>query len=462
MLTNFAKDRIYIVILLAFIISISILFGNLYIYAILLGLFLSIFAFLNPRIAFWFILINVYILSSLVSVYFPFIGKKILWVTDLILVTLAFRVCVDIAMHKVSRKGSKIDIFLFVLIFLCIVSSIVNRVSLTVFLCGLRNYFKYIPLFFVARFYLNNKKSLTGLFRFLILVAVLNVPVAIGQFFLYHDFDAVGGLFSLGGSGILTVFQLLMVGYLLIIAENGIIAKWKAIALSLLLFVPIFINQTKVVFFLFPILLIYIYKYFLVKKPFQAFFIILLGIFLLFSLVSIYSAIVPGFYIKDLFSRDWLYQYLYKDSYNLNVGGLNRLSAVTFAIASISKNAFHFLMGTGIGNASLSNIPGGMGAYYEKYFYLKIDLVFLSKILWEEGFLGTLLFFLIVFKLWRCSSLVYRRAKDSRMKSHAVFFGLLVLVLTINILYDGSFYYDAFGCMFWLLGGYFSNREQIS
>lgn len=449
-----------IAFILAVIMAIVLISADAQVIALFIGIFLSVLVFLNAEIAYWIILVNVYLTSSLISAHFPFIGKKIIWITDLMLFVLALKLLADILSKRIDIFKYKINIMLFLLVLLSIVSAIVNGISLTVLSCGLRNYFKYVPLFFASIYYFDNEKLIKKSFTFWIIIGLINVPVALIQFFIYRNFDYVGGLFSTGGSGILTVYQFLMIGYLFIVAEYEKLSRWKAIGLSIFLFIPVIINQTKISFYLLPILLIYIYRNYFVKKPFKAAIMVLLFSFLFYLLTLIYTAIVPDFNANDLISPNWLSQYLYSDSYYCGIGSLNRFSSVTFAIDNISKNIIRFFIGTGVGNASFSNIPGGMGEYYARYFNLKIDMVFLSKILWEIGVIGTVLYFFIVFKLWRYSTYCLKRIKAIDQLILAKFFGLLVLFLTINIVYDSSFYFDEFACIFWMLGGYLTIQKE--
>jgi len=449
-------NAVFGTIILAALASVIIVSQNIYMWVIFVGMVLSMLIFLNADVAYWAIFINVYIIGSLTAVHFPVIGNKTLWITDLILLVLAVKLFVDVMLKRIKFFKYNINILIFLFILLGVISAILNKTSMVVLVCGLRSHFKYIPIFLASMFYFDSEKLIKKSFLFWVLVGLINVPVAVIQFLVYHDFDAVGGLFSLGSSGILTIYQLFIVGYLFIIAENGILKRWKTIVLAMILLVPVFINQTKIVFFLLPLLFLYIYRNSIIKNSVKTICVLLLVLVLFCSLMAAYTRLVPGFYFSDMLSKDWLYKYLCTDSYYCNEGSLNRLSAITFAIDNISKSPLHFLVGVGIGNASLSNIPGGMGEYYKKYFHLKIDLVYLSRILWEYGIIGPLLYASVIFLLWKYAVEVKRASKDVYVKSISEAFRLLILFLSIGTMYDRTFLFDKFACIFWLLGGFFT------
>ncbi len=95
--------------------------------------------------------------------------------------------------------------------------------------------------------------------RFLLVFLIIQVPVAVYQFLQYGAGDLVGGTFSDGGSGMLSQLIFLGVYYFILVRAarpNGVGFRLEKAVPYLLLFIPVFINQTKISFIFFAVLAI--------------------------------------------------------------------------------------------------------------------------------------------------------------------------------------------------------------
>ena len=459
-----------IIVLIATASSLMMFSPNIYFAVAFFGLVLSVFAFVNIKAAVWIILINVFLTSSMIGNYFPFIGRKAIWLTDLMLFIMLIRLLVFFVMEKTSLFNDKDNLLIFFLVLLGAMSALLNGTSGTVAICGFRNYFKYIPLFFALKYLIDDREFIKKAFWFWVVVAAINVPLSVYQLIAGETidtmsrYDLVGGLFSTGGSGILSVFQLVIIGFVLLMQKNSnILSKGSVALFTLFLLLPLFINETKITFILLPIMFLYVYKDRVRKKPLEAFGILIVMALLLFSLNKAYDRPDQNFGAqsgdKSMFSKGWLNSYLYDSSYFVEDESLNRFSALEFAIGNIVKDPVRFFMGVGPGNASYSQLQGGMGEYYLKYFDLHIDMIFLSKILWEYGFLGTFAYFLLIIYLWRKAVAVKMQTNDGNISSAVDAYIVLTGFLAITLIYNLSFYIDELGCMFWCISGFFRNRQ---
>jgi hypothetical protein len=451
--------KIFTIMLLACITSLVIFSANIYFIAVFLGIVLSIISLVKIESAIWLILINVFILSSFVKFYLPSIGTKIIWITDLVLLILFLRILFDLLRQKVDILKDKINLLILILFFLGIFSAIFNHEPRLPLLCGIRNYFKYIPLYFAMRYFGFKFDFIKKIFGFLIGISLINIPVSLFQLLKYHEFDSVGGVFSYGGSGELCVYQILIMGSILLLLKHRIVKRRILFFLSLFILAPIFINETKAIFIFLPIALIYIYREFIFSKFTHTIAIVFVTIIMLFSFSLVYSRIVKDFSFEETFSIKHLYDYLYKMPYfsnerSLNEASLNRLSSLEFAYKNISHNAFNLLFGVGPGNASFSQLANGVGDYYNKFFYLKIDLIFLSRLLWEYGIVGLALFFWLLSFLWKQAVFLQKIISDQHIQYFSDTFNLLTMFLILTGIYNLSFHLDPFGCIFWLLGGF--------
>jgi hypothetical protein len=451
-----------IIILLATFASTVLFSANIYLVVASLGLALSVFAFLNIKAAIWIIVLNVFLTSSMVGSYLPFIGRKAIWLTDLMLLVILVRLAVTFALEKTPILREKDNLLVCLLIAVGLISSIVNDLSATISICGFRNYFKYIPLFLAFKYLIDDRTFIKKVFLFWIVIALLNVPLSVYQFVLGEEievmsrYDLVGGVFSAGGSGILSLYQIVIIGYILLSYQaKPSTRRWCAVALILFLLLPVFINETKITFVLLPLAFAYVYRDRIARRPFETIGMGLLAVLLLFSLNRVYSRPDQDFGGQSLLSKDWLRSYFYDSSYFSEEESLNRLSAVEFAWTNISKDPVHFLIGVGPGNASYSALEGGVGKYYEKYSELNIDMVFLSKILWEYGVAGTALYFYLILYLWRSVSVVGKGTNDPALMPISRTFTLFTAFLLLTLIYNLSFYIDELACMFWGISGFF-------
>jgi len=132
-------------------------------------------------------------------------------------------------------------------------------------------------------------------------------------------------------------------------------------------------------------------------------------------------------------------------------GALNRVPQVLFAFDQIKKSPVHLLFGVGAGNASDSFFEAARGEYYKKHGDLNIGNNLLSRMLWEYGLVGTLLFFSIFIyffiKIWKL------RTGDDRKAVTASGFLVLIVIYFMTSIYFNTMLINLFAYLFWFMGG---------
>ena len=129
-----------------------------------------------------------------------------------------------------------------------------------------------------------------------------------------------------------------------------------------------------------------------------------------------------------------------------------RAFAILEAFNHIKKNPVLFLLGVGAGNASDSFFEKARGEYYKKFGDLDIGNNLLSRMLWEYGMIGTLLFFSIfVFFFIKAWGL---RKSDDIIGVTASGYLVLIVVFFITSIYFNTMLINLFGYLFWFLGGF--------
>jgi hypothetical protein len=145
--------------------------------------------------------------------------------------------------------------------------------------------------------------------RYAIIFLVAQLPVAFYQYAIYGPSDAVGGTLGNKGSGVLTLTVVCLVFFLAHYTSN--------ISRTILLYfclVPLLLNETKVSFILIPLLVLFIHFQPKLKNILLAIFAAALFLFL-FSRFYSHSALTFDNNLTDIFSSDFLDDYLFGDIY---------------------------------------------------------------------------------------------------------------------------------------------------
>jgi cell division protein FtsW (lipid II flippase) len=219
------------------------------------------------------------------------------------------------------------------------------------------------------------------------------------------------------------------------------------------------INETKITFFLFPVLILFLLRKYLLKKQ---------------SLKSVFAIVLFSgvIFISSYFAYNYLYRELRIFDYNFTAnyvsreytksGSLNRIPQIEFAHRNIIKDIYTAFLGVGPGNASDSFFEKGVGYYYRKYPILKIDSVFLGRFIWEYGYLGLAIFLYILFRLFGLAEKICNNSPDPFYKSLALGFEGMMFILVVAAVYSNSFIIDSIGYVFWFMAGYLQRIASAS
>jgi len=171
-------------------------------------------------------------------------------VTDIILFSLG-------VLSFINLKSKNIKRF-FVVFFIFIIFVYINnrdKANLLLTVNGIREFIPFFifPILYMHYLQSSEAKYFVKLFdRFLIIFLVAQIPVSLYQFSVYGAGDEVGGTLGIGYSGVLTFIIYLSTYYLMIKDFNrhniikSIFNKWYLF----IFWIPTFVNETKVSFFL--------------------------------------------------------------------------------------------------------------------------------------------------------------------------------------------------------------------
>jgi len=371
-------------------------------------------------------------------------------------------VCCQLAIRK-SFRLSPLYWFIFIFLALNILAGVLlNSVKPEVLFVAIRQYFKYLPFFFLPLVYDFSEKEIKGYLLLLVSLTLIQLPIALYQrFVLSPDFltgDLVGGTLGAAyrGSGLLTIYLICAITLLTAFRIRKRIAAHTYWLLLAVFVVPTMINETKVTVFLLPLALIIpaiaaenginrIKS--LLRVGLVA--VILLGIF-----IPVYDHFMApkGRNITDFLINDGEIEgYLLKSEDKISSGAVGRLDAIILPISKLSKNVVSPVFGLGIGNVSHSSLGDEFsGAFYDRYGLYVTHTI--STLLWEIGIFGVLLIILFNGLLFKdASKLVNANGLTSDI---ALGWVGVIFIIVISLFYTNILGSNAISYIYWYFSGY--------
>jgi len=444
-----------------------------------------------------FFLFSLFFFLDYLSLALGFIPRQLTWLPEFISLGILFYIFIKLLREKeLIPIISKTQLVIFFVVF-TVIGLVINQVEIPVALAGIRNDFKFLPLFFLPFFYRFDKNFMRKFLVFLFILALLQFPVALIQRIVYKTTsgDPIGGSLGAHSSGILSVFLTLCLVFWSFHYMKSRLKTPVYVLGFIILIMPMGLNETKISFFILPVSFVCIVVFTQNKKKYIK---TLLVVFACFAVgILIIGSLFNQFYVQDERadkkvlsqktdsslitdspskpeaevtekpeikekkpSRFKIKEFFKPERFMTNVyyrktrmsGALNRLPQVIFAFNYIKKNPVLFLLGVGAGNASDSFFEKARGEYYKKFGDLDIGNNLLSRMLWEYGMIGTLLFFSIfVFFFIKARGL---RKSDDIIGVTASGYLVLIVVFFITSIYFNTMLINLFGYLFWFLGGF--------
>lgn len=351
-----------------------------------------------------------------------------------------------------------------------------NIVPIGAVFAGIRRYFLYMPLFFLPMLYDFSDSEIKNQLKFILVMALIQCPFAIYQrFFLFRHIrtgDFITG--TLATSPILSIFQILSIAVLSAFYFKKKLKLSSFLILSLIIFIPATLNETKATFILFPLAILSTIFFgggqiFNLKK----FLMISIGtLTIIFLFIPVYNY-MANFNrehkanknsIIDFFLKGEVYNYLYKgtpDNYTEtldNKGGekVGRIDALLFPFKKLSKEPLQLIVGLGIGNVNSSFIKGFQGEYteFEEYGAGKIAA---ASLIWETGLIGIGLycvFFWIIF-----TDSLALKSMEGTFGALALGWIAVIFVLGLSFFYANIFHQKVCGFLFWYFSGVIASKR---
>lgn len=383
-------------------------------------------------------------------------------------------------MLGISRSGEKISgfgVLIGAYVAALLVSSVINRVPVAQLLVGLRNYVPYIGIALIVVYGGFQSGFVRKLVRVLLIIALIQVPVAIYQHFVIgparvairgavgRSDEAIVGTF--GGSivtggytGEMAAFLVMAIILVVALWRERQLRGWIALVLALFLLTPVFLAETKIALLLLPILSLVAFGTDLRKSPMTA----LVGLFG----ATVLMAAVGGVYAYKYWQSgdDAAQQLLYSFDPDFMVTPDHRGRVGTIVHWYQANVDAEQYVGSLIGHGVASSLEGsstiGLGSAVRKY-GLGLDAHAMSRLLWDGGLLALLLFAALCV---RTAYVASKLRKDSAIQPQdraGLTFALVAIVAMFLMLpYQMSVLGgSAMQFIFWFVVGYVEYMRRL-
>ncbi|WP_377109551.1 O-antigen polymerase [Pseudoalteromonas sp. R86517] len=370
-------------------------------------------------------LFKIYFLSCM---YTPFLAGLIPLPGLNLLDDLIFFSILPFCIYSIKSGQNKIDLLVLTLpvyiLFSCILS-VFNGEDLTVILLSLKN-IKNLFLFFILISLRDDNTEFIK--RHILFFLFASIPVAVFQFFTVTHQDDITGLFGPKSTSLYSFLVIVFVAtYATYYGLNKVKWLW-------LLFIPVFLNETKITFILFPAILLTLL---LISKKIKIkhFFILLIIGSIFFNLLNEIYLNLYGYAFSEIFNYDYLETYLfeYTDLHN----DIPRFYRLFVAYTYLDNSSlFDFYFGYGLGSEYVGGNGETLGIVAKDFEYTLLNQgtrIQLFQMLLDYGVLGSIIF---------CCCLLLFLVKISikKITFDNLFTVAMLLVMLFSLVYQNMFF----------------------
>ena len=394
------------------------------------------------------------------------IPRGVSWLPDILSILLLVLVLMFMVFYKRVNLPK-----IYIVLFSCYTAHIVmgfvfNLVPAGAVIAGVRSYLRWAPFFFLASVVPVTAGAMRWQLALLFGFGVLQVPIAVYQRFFQFSHLQTGDVVigTLDGAPFLAMFQIALICLLLALYLKGKLKLLLCFFLSMFLFIPCTINETKAVIILLPAAIMAILMFSKSSSSrVKQYVIIPLALTLLMSIfIPVYNyfmpqpeTLLPGESgrrtIMDVFTGVRLKRYLYKNASGEGTDEkIGRVDSLVLAVKNISQEPINLIYGFGAGNVNESFIGLLKGSQTHFYAYGAAGTT-ISILLWEIGLIGA--FFPVIFLVFNFfDALSLQNATDIRGGLALAWIGITVMLM-ICLIYV-NLMSTSLDLLFWYLAGY--------
>ena len=448
---------------LAILSGILAAFGNLYLLLALLALYGVFFILVTPAAwIIWMIFCATFLISGPSAYFFRF--TQLQWLTVLVGAALLLPVVLHLLRNRSSILSIRISTDLvWPVIFLVLIffSTIIDQPQFADFVNASRHYLFMWPIMLVFMFGLVGPETMMRLWKALLIVAVLQLPMAIYQYFFvaaknarFSPWDAVIGTFHgniEGGGDSAAMAIILLIAMLIAIAlwREGMLRGSRMALVVVAGLCTLSLAEVKAAVMLLPIVFGLYYRKELLRRPIESIVVIIGTLLLVVSIFTVYEKLHYDNISMHTFKSDQVVstydrvlRALSPDAETgrgIELGRVNHMN-LWWELNIGSGDVHHSLFGYGMGATDTSKI--GVGELAQRFpFPLQKSSTLI--LLWETGIVGHLVFLLILLQGARTSG---RIAKNEAIPEvHRILLKAgetSLLLLAITLLYKNFHFYS--------------------
>jgi hypothetical protein len=312
---------------------------------------------------------------------------------------------------RVKTSPSGIEGLMFVWWLVLFFSSLANLVPILGWFVGIRIYLPFVGVFAYIAFCRPSDRLLKALFFFLMFIASVQwafclyqkfviVPQRIAGGYPGSPWDSVvgtfgGEMFGGGESGSLGVFLAITLSIAAALHKSKMLGGFAFSAIMVFGLAAVGLSESKVVVLLVPLGALIVYHDYLFRNPVRFLMGGLLMVAFVMGLLVFYHFVYweQGSRLGVVDSIIQRLSYSFDPNFRVTTLNLGRIGSQVFwwNSHSILDNPLTFLVGHGLASAVSQSSVIGMGSAVREYGYL-LDTTGATKLLWESGLLGLMLF----------------------------------------------------------------------
>jgi len=357
-------------------------------------------------------------------------------------------------------------VFLLVLLFTIAFGYAVQDVPQGAMLAGVRSYVKFLPFFLLPAVHRFTPRQLQVQLAFLLVLALLQTPLAFYQRFVefanaMHTGDPVRGTWTTSSG--MSLFMVCAIAGLVVAYVRGRLRLATMLGLAAWLFAATMINETKATLVLLPAALLVPAltmrgKGRLIRRllPLTA-----IGALAVTAFVLAYNYLIQyreyaGPISEYFTSESLLRSYLYTGAANTDQPYIGRFDSIEIAVDYISQDPLRLAFGYGAGNVSESFLPQFAGKYSDYYVRFGVGQTQVTQFLWEIGVVGLLAYLFLFYRVAR-DALTLARSSDAAAPIGQLW-TVAMIVMTFGLIYKSVFSMNDFGYLFWYFSGLVASR----
>ncbi|UTY55788.1 hypothetical protein [Massilia sp. erpn] len=381
--------------------------------------------------------------------------RQATWVAIGMAVLFLLRIMLDLALRRprtaapAAPPWARSWVMPALLVYLCcyMLSVVANRPGAAQLIASIKSVWPMFGVLLALYWVRWTPEQLGKLWRLLVWITVLQLPIVIYQHFFVAGrrvlgFDSVVGTFGgsmvAGGlSSVMVVFVIVTLAYVLASWHHGMLSRKKLLLFGALALLVILLGEVKAAFIWLPLSIMFVLRQRMLKNVFNLIGYSMLALLLLALIYYFYNLMYWNEHMSQLNSvSDKLNEgggYFF-DVNNINyvTGEISRGASLALWLRDPVAGLREWLIGFGPGASKTGAL--GMGVIAKRYYPLHIDATGLAVLLWEVGVCGALAYLAMlgagIAAAWR---FLAARVGSARQKA-GMETALVTLLLSLTLL----------------------------